>query len=437
MIPTKLSINGVEIEPEALGQPNPVPGCPGWALAVGDVGGVRLLLWTLGPLPFSLWVVNNREQPVEVDGGKESPDQLALFPLSARRYSAGLDYLLGKELKLPEKVHATVTGDIMKPDIPNTLATGSSEMEFYDKLWWWAKAHGKASSIVSACFSYLNYNAGRPRWWLDEQGRPTWFTQPKAKWPGFSLFALNNQGKNAGDPNHPDASELLTGWKLTGCPEFLFAMVNLWCFGLQHFEAWDPEFEKKKGHNAWGGAPRQPGWFLRNSEDILDAINPLVDTIDGYLPLWDAVSDRAEAVADLASTLIQTDWWAPWTNSRVKEIATAKVDSIQPWEMSILAFGAQSCGLDVLAKEALDWIAACGQDANGITYTTVSKDGAIKVPGAIPGTAAYLLPALIACGKGESEQAQYLRSRLASYDKRDNAVGVGWMAPLLFPEIRP
>jgi hypothetical protein len=435
MIPTKLTINGLEVDPEQIGVPNPVPGCPGWALAVGDVGGVRLLLWCLGPMPFSLWVVNNREVPVEIADGGNPP--FILLPLSGHRFgNVTLQDAHGKSIALPGPVFNAVSNDIKKPDIPNTLATGSSEMEFYDKLWWWSKAFGKSTSIVAACFSYLDYNAGRGRWWLDEQGRPMWFTAPNAKWAGFSLFALNNQGKNAGDPNHPDESELLTGWRLTGCPEFLFAMVNFWCFGLQHFTSWDASFEQSKGAYAYGGAPRQPGWFLRNCGDLQRALRPLQE-IDGYRLLLEAVEGRGDDHVTLSLDLLRAGWWAPWTNSRVKEIATAKVDSLQPWEVAVNVFGAASVGADALADEGLAWLAEHGQDENGVTYTTVSKDGAIKVPGAIPGTAAYLLPALIASGRGESEQAKYLRSRLKSYDNQQNAVGVGWMAPLLFTEIRP
>lgn len=444
-LPKVIIINGVQLENSGAVL-SPVPGFPGWSMVRIMQNGVLAVGW-LPPLSwqflsidlFNLTASNITVQTIDENGLAGAVSTLSPFSGIGWTEGAVLAAFASPMAQLPDALLKQLAAKITTPDIKMTKETGSSNMEFNLPPLEWAKQYGRDFAIVAFLDSYRRFQLRRSRWWLNPDGVPcglidaalvgkpyaddtlkktipladVYWINASAKMTGFGEWTPNAFGVNPFDGMHFDTEETAAGVTLLGMPQNFFGLVTLYSAARAHIGYW--RTKEKNGspstHN-FSGAPRMAGWRLVAGANVLFAAAGRGAQLQSFR---DYVIADCRAVVEWLEKLLSfpTPFANPWFYGSVPdEIKEKQLDYWQDWQFAVLAVGlfkfaralkqSANSSADVslaamaesLAESTLDWLEANVDPATQRIHYIRSVDGSVKEVAPIPGTGAWIIPAL-------------------------------------------
>lgn len=306
-IPKWVELNGARLDFESMpAVPLPLPGR--WVMRAAVRG--TLVLWAFRDLDYGdvdvhRVVINGTRDltapPLKLhyEGDPGFPNLMGSTEGYAWTHDAYLAFR-GGQVSTFADAKADAIVDAGKEDVDATRYTGSAGMEFHH----WAGMVGRRDGLSRALYrlldAYLRKQFRRPRWFLAANGLPAGLDGHAVDFvpedgpdqdplPGFDEWREDAEGLNALDAQHLDGSELYWGWRLTGNPLFLIALLQLWLS-----TRWNAYYIRSP-EKQWAGSVRVPGWWFILSSFVLEA----TASVPGMDGLRAAVFDSVRAHLDV------------------------------------------------------------------------------------------------------------------------------------------
>ena len=309
-----------------------------------------------------------------------------------------------------------------RTDPDPTKTTGSNNVELQDDRLVMRLVHGASRAMLLKLNQYWLEQQRRPRQWRNKAGVPEGFvplssvkrnggriTSPKlagfAEWDGWQNFDAGN----AYDLQHLDASELYAGWKITGWPWFLDALINLYTHARSN--GWYIQRTPKQDY----ASNRTFGYWMRIGAFMFDALS-------GLGPEWEWL--RADVLDELNWHLTNYENNAPWPmvyGSVPPEYQ--KATYFYPWQWAVMVRGLQDVR-DLMpslanraeaAADALLEVIESKYDPTTRTMVYLEKaDGSDPHRGVLNGTSLWHLPALLNASPERRENSALLGDLLVA-----------------------
>lgn len=389
MLPAQILVNGKSFNLNSL-RLQPMPGFPGWQMALANDGAALLVAWLQGLKLRGVTLFNLGAVDIVVQ--VDAKLSVSLSPASGYPLVADVLDLEYKSNKMDLWFDTIIA--MGKVDQARTKDAGSGNMDFHLPPGQWASRWGFSKSAHRFFDEFRMITEKRARWRLDVND-----AMPLNALHKYKDDVKNCWGLNPGDAHHADCLEIFWGFYLTRHPAYFWSLLNFVKFMMSGDYYW-----AKRETNDYYGSLRIPGWLLVCISLLVQAIDLLGDDAQQWASLRAELIAFGEwHVANLKKRHPQAASWKAGTGR--KEVKEAQKDYYDSWMHAVAAWGLYCFGDACANKPALElaetfmeWLESWAL-SDGVLLQTISVDHTIKVPADQPGTGDWLAAPLVRRGK--------------------------------------